>query len=52
VLERLVFDAEAEARWLDHVEARLVRAATVTDERSDRTSATGGTSRAGQGSAR
>ena len=26
VLERLIFDAEAEARWLDHVEARLRRA--------------------------
>ena len=27
VLERLIFDVEAEARWLDHVEARLRRAA-------------------------
>ena len=28
VLERLIFDAEAEARWLDHVESRLRRAST------------------------
>jgi DNA-binding PadR family transcriptional regulator len=26
VLDRLIFDTEAEARWLDHVEARLARA--------------------------
>ena len=29
VLDRLIFDAEAEARWLDHCESRLVRAAGV-----------------------
>jgi DNA-binding PadR family transcriptional regulator len=26
VLERLIFEAEAEARWLDHVETRVLRA--------------------------
>ena len=26
VLDRLIFDAEAEARWLDHCESRLARA--------------------------
>lgn len=29
VLEQLIFQAEAEARWLDHCEARLVRLAEV-----------------------
>ena len=38
VLERLIFDAEAEARWLDHVEARLRRAADTA-----RAGATGAT---------
>jgi DNA-binding PadR family transcriptional regulator len=51
VLERLIFDAEAEARWLDHVEARLLRAA-ATSSTSDRTPAPDGTDRANQGSAR
>ena len=32
VLERLIFDAEAEARWLDHIEARLRRAAEAARE--------------------
>ena len=36
VLDSLVFDAEAEVRWLDHCEARLRRAATERSERSDR----------------
>lgn len=33
VLEQLIFQAEAEARWLDHCESRLVRlaAAATTD---------------------
>ena len=31
VLDSLVFDAEAEVRWLDHCEARLRRAATARD---------------------
>ncbi|MCY4728345.1 PadR family transcriptional regulator [Nocardioides sp. STR2] len=36
VLDALVFDAEAEVRWLDHCEARLRRAATErTDVRRD-----------------
>ena len=29
VLDNLVFAAEAEVRWLDHVEARLLRRATT-----------------------
>ena len=28
VIQRLLFDAEAEARWLDHVEAAVLRAST------------------------
>jgi DNA-binding PadR family transcriptional regulator len=51
VLERLIFDAEAEARWLDHVEARLLRTA-ATSSTSDRTPASDGSDRANQGSAR
>ena len=31
VLEQLIFSAEAEARWLDHCEARLARAAAAAD---------------------
>lgn len=30
VLERLIFSAESQVRWLDHVEARLSRAQVVT----------------------
>jgi DNA-binding PadR family transcriptional regulator len=52
VLERLIFDAEAEARWLDHVESRLLRAAATKDTTPDRDVAAGSTPRAGQGSAR
>ena len=51
VLERLIFDAEAEARWLDHVEARLLRAAASTHH-PGRGPATGRTPRAEQGTAR
>ena len=51
VLERLIFDAEAEARWLDHVEARLLRAAATKDSTPARHPATG-TDRAEQGTAR
>lgn len=32
VLDNLIFDAEAEVRWLDHVEARVRRAATEVPE--------------------
>jgi len=52
VLERLIFDAEAEARWLDHVESRLLRAAATQGTTPDRDLAAGSTPRAGQGSAR
>ena len=34
VLDSLVFDAEAEVRWLDHCEARLRRAATERERRT------------------
>jgi DNA-binding PadR family transcriptional regulator len=55
VLDRLIFDLEAEARWLDHCESRIARAAadaaktarTPTDRRTPSTQ-----SRASQGSAR
>ena len=52
VLERLIFDAEAEARWLDHVEARLLRAAATKDSTPPRDPAPGDTDRANQGTAR
>jgi DNA-binding PadR family transcriptional regulator len=52
VLEHLVFAAEAEVRWLDHVEARLHRAAaagrtarTATTSRTAATARTATTSR-------
>ena len=51
VLVRLIFDAEAEARWLDHVEARLLRAAATKDSTPARHPAAG-TDRAEQGTAR
>jgi DNA-binding PadR family transcriptional regulator len=49
VLDRLIFDAEAEARWLDHCESRLTRTA---GEKRVRRTATGRGTRAGQGTAR
>ena len=52
VLERLIFDAEAEARWLDHVESRLLRASAAQDTTPPRDPATGETDRAEQGTAR
>ncbi|WP_435746209.1 PadR family transcriptional regulator [Nocardioides sp. SYSU DS0663] len=45
VLDSLVFDAEAEVRWLDHCEARLRRAATEERAAAHAEPATG---RAGQ----
>ncbi|MHC5702905.1 PadR family transcriptional regulator [Streptomyces sp. PKU-MA01144] len=33
VLEQLIFQTEAEARWLDHCEARLIRLSATTAER-------------------
>jgi DNA-binding PadR family transcriptional regulator len=36
VLDNLVFTAEAEVRWLDHVEARVARAATSGSARGSR----------------
>ena len=53
VLERLLFDAEAEARWLDHVEARLRRAAQRrTGTRTHDRTASAGRTRAERGTAR
>lgn len=36
VLEQLIFQTEAEARWLDHCEARLVRLSLPADRRAAR----------------
>jgi hypothetical protein len=44
VLEQLIFSAEAEARWLDHCEARLVRLADSLGERSGLSEDAGGQS--------
>jgi hypothetical protein len=33
VLDSLVFAAEAEVRWLDHIEARVARAAAQREDR-------------------
>jgi DNA-binding PadR family transcriptional regulator len=49
VLDRMIFDVEAEARWLDHCEARLARS---SGEKVPRRPATGRSPRAAQGSAR
>jgi DNA-binding PadR family transcriptional regulator len=49
VLDRLIFDLEAEARWLDHCESRITRAAAAADRPRRRPSTS---SRASQGSAR
>ncbi|QNE76295.1 PadR family transcriptional regulator [Streptomyces finlayi] len=50
VVEQLIFQAEAEARWLDHCESRLVRlaeaAATEPEARPGRAAAARGTARA------
>ena len=50
VLDALVFDAEAEVRWLDHCEARLRRAASERDDvrRSAATSASRPTEEVGR----
>jgi DNA-binding PadR family transcriptional regulator len=50
VLDRLIFDLEAEARWLDHCESRIARAAADAAKAARRTPST--QSRAAQGSAR
>lgn len=41
VLDSLIFQAEAEVRWLDHCEARVARAAATRDEGGQKTSSTG-----------
>ena len=50
VLDRLIFDAEAEARWLDHCESRLARAAG--HPKPPRRPATGRSPRPTQGATR
>jgi DNA-binding PadR family transcriptional regulator len=44
VLEQLIFQTEAEARWLDHCESRLVRLALSAERSAEET--TGGTAAA------
>ncbi|MGW4031913.1 PadR family transcriptional regulator [Streptomyces sp. NPDC004838] len=38
VLEQLIFQTEAEARWLDHCESRLIRLSATADRRAAETS--------------
>jgi DNA-binding PadR family transcriptional regulator len=52
VLEQLIFRTEAEARWLDHCEARLIRlstAAATATATSDASTASGSTTVTGRG---
>lgn len=49
VLENFIFTAEAELRWLDHVEARVTRAAGSSTARGTRAAETGGRLRATRG---
>lgn len=49
VLENLIFTAEAELRWLDHVESRVTRAAASAP--GARTSQAGGSTRVSRGTA-
>ena len=52
VLDNLVYAAEAEIRWLDHVEARLARAGTRTPEGSTRDTASAPADRSSEGASR
>lgn len=52
VLDNLIFDAEAEVRWLDHVEARVRRAATEMAEPTAPEAATARTEASGGAGAR
>ena len=52
VLDNLVYAAEAEIRWLDHVEARLARAGTRTSEGSIRDTASAPADRSSEGASR
>lgn len=45
VLEQLIFQAEAEARWLDHCESRLVRLAEAAATEPETTTTTPGPAR-------
>ncbi|MCB8902464.1 MULTISPECIES: PadR family transcriptional regulator [unclassified Streptomyces] len=50
VLEQLIFQTEAEARWLDHCESRLIRlSATAANTGSTTATTAGGTTRAAVG---
>ncbi|MEU7517865.1 PadR family transcriptional regulator [Streptomyces sp. NPDC042898] len=50
VLEQLIFQTEAEARWLDHCEARLIRLSTTMPPASPSASAPGSASASGSAS--
>ena len=52
VLDNLVYAAEAEIRWLDHVEARLARAGTRMSEGSTRDTASAPADRSSEGASR
>lgn len=45
VLEQLIFQTEAEARWLDHCEARLVRLSLMAAEKEKQRKKTDGEER-------
>lgn len=52
VLEQLIFQAEAEARWLDHCESRLVRLAEAAATEPETTTTTPGPARTARTRAR
>jgi DNA-binding PadR family transcriptional regulator len=52
VLDNLVYAAEAEIRWLDHVETRLAREATLAPEERTRDTATSYGDRSTEGASR
>ena len=52
ILDNLVYAAEAEIRWLDHVETRLARQATRTPAASTRDTASPQTNRSSEGVSR
>ncbi|MEU5399574.1 PadR family transcriptional regulator [Streptomyces sp. NPDC005963] len=49
VLEQLIFQTEAEARWLDHCEVRLIRLSAKAGARPDAGTGTGAVTGAGAG---
>ena len=52
VLDNLVYAAEAEIRWLDHVESRLAREATRAPEVRTRDTASSQNDRSSEGASR